>query len=94
MSYLLVRHKVADFARWKAGFEAGVALRRVAGEKTYRIFHTAEDPNVLLMLFEWENLDKARQFMNSPILKLGMERCGVTEDLGHWFLEEAASGVL
>ena len=94
MPYLLVRHKVADYAKWKAVFDAGIALRRVGGEKSYRIFRTAEDPSDLLMLFEWEDLDKARQFINSPVLKIGMERSGVMEELGHWFLEEAASGVV
>jgi antibiotic biosynthesis monooxygenase len=94
MPYLLVRHKVADYAKWKEAFDAGISLRRVAGEKNFRIFQSASDSNDLVMLFEWADMAKARQFMGSPVLKAGMQRCGVTEDLGHWFLEEAASGMV
>ena len=70
MSYILVtRHKVEDYARWKSAFDGDTEMRKGAGEKSYQIFHTDDDPNNLAILFEWDNLDNARKFMQSEELR-------------------------
>jgi quinol monooxygenase YgiN len=78
MITLLVRHKVADYERWKAAFDQQMAVRHHGGERSCRIFRSADDPNELTLLFEWEDLNRARSFMNSPEARSYIQQAGVT----------------
>ena len=92
MANLLIKHKVADYAAWKAAFDQFIETRRAAGEKAWRIWHTDDDPNNLVLLFEWDSLENARSFMANPVLKETMEKAGVTEPPQVFFLEEHYRG--
>ena len=72
MPHVLIRHKVEDYTKWKAVFDAHKAMRKAGGEKTYHIFHAASDPNNLVLLFEWNSLDNARRFLESQELRQAM----------------------
>lgn len=78
MVNVLVRHKVVDFEKWKAKFDEHFSMRKAGGELNVRIFHNHEDPTDITLLMEWETLDKAHKFINSDLLKSGMQMAGVT----------------
>src|SRR4051794_36817085 len=77
MPYLLVRHKVEDYERWKPGFEEHGATRKESGSKGVRLFRNADDPNQTVIITEWDDLEKARQFAQSEDLRETMQRLGV-----------------
>lgn len=79
MTYLTVEHKVKDYRTWKDVFDEFEDTRRSGGEKTYRVTHTENDPNNLVIFFEWETPDKARNFFKSDDLKDAMQRAGVVD---------------
>jgi len=54
-------------------FVGAVAMRKAGGEKSYQIFHTVEDPNNLVVLFEWDSLDNARKYLDSEELQAAMQ---------------------
>jgi hypothetical protein len=62
-------------------------MRRAGGEKSCQIFHPDDDPNSLLLLFEWDSLANARKFMANPALKQAMNEAGVTNTPRTYFLE-------
>jgi quinol monooxygenase YgiN len=74
---MLAQHKVENFASWKEVFDSVADLRQKNGEKSAQIFHDANEPNSLTLLFEWDNLDNARQYAQSPELKAAMQKAGV-----------------
>jgi len=88
MAYLLVRHKVADFQKWKLVFDDNLEWRISHGEKSYQIFRDSNDPNDIFILCEWENLDSAKQFINSQDLKDKMHNAGVIAEPGLFILTE------
>ena len=88
MAQFLVRHKVKDFAKWKAIFDEHGKKRKAGGSKGGRLFHNAKDPNEVVILFEWEDLGKARQFAGSEDLRQAMVRAGVEGKPDLYFLEE------
>jgi heme-degrading monooxygenase HmoA len=88
MPYLLVRHKVEDFSRWKPIFDEHGATRKAGGSRGGRLFRSVEDPQEVVILFEWDDLDKARQFAQSEDLRQAMQRAGVTDRPDVYFLEE------
>src|SRR5215207_1926254 len=74
MPYMLVRHKVEDYERWKPGFEEHGATRKESGSKGVRLFRNADDPNETVILLEWDDLENARQFAQSDDLREAMQR--------------------
>ena len=46
------------------------------------------DPNEIVMLFEWDDVGKARQFAGSDDLCETMQRAGVADHPDVYFLEE------
>ena len=94
MPYILDILKVKELAKWKAGFDSedGNAMRKIAGMKSYQIFHIEEDPNNLLILCEFDNLDTARKFVQSDELRKASQQSGVIEVSDTYFLEEVEKG--
>ena len=86
MPYMLAQHKVEDFAKWKDVFDSVADLREKNGEKSAQIFHDADDPNSLTLLFEWDSLNNARQYAQSPELKAAMQKAGVAGPPSIYFL--------
>jgi heme-degrading monooxygenase HmoA len=86
--YLLVRHKLEDYDRWKPAFDEHTATREQNGSQGGQLFRNADDPNETVILFEWDDLDNARRFAQSDELRETMQRAGVAEQPDLYFLEE------
>jgi len=91
---LQVRLKVEDYAKWKANFdgEDTIAVRKTGGEKSYQIFRTIDDPNTLVLLFEWDSLDNVQKYSQSEELQELMQRSGVADPGESFVLEELEKG--
>ncbi len=87
MPYLLVRHKVAEYAKWKPLFDQHAQTRKKSGSQGSQLFRNANDPNELLILFAWDDLNKARQFAESNDLREVMQKAGVIDQPDVYFLE-------
>lgn len=88
MPALLIRHKVADFATWRSAFDEQEATRRAHGCQLGRLFRNAADPNEILILLEWDSLDRAWLFAQSDDLREELKRPDVTDEPNQWFLVE------
>lgn len=92
MTHILVNHKVKDYTTWKNIFDDFIDVRKLAGEKSYRILHPSEDPNDLTIFFEWDTLENAETFMTSNELKSAMQKGGVVDVPDIRFLDEVDQG--
>ena len=88
MPSLLIRHKVEDYAGWKAVFDEHAATRRANGSQGGRLFRDAADPDEILVLLEWDDVERARLFADSDDLREPMGRAGVTDRPDIWVLED------
>lgn len=52
------------------------------------LFRTSEDPNSLVILLEWDNIENARKFVESDELKKKMEELGVITKPDIFFLDK------
>ena len=91
MAYLLIRHKDKDYEKWKTVFDGHSATRKTSGSKGGRLFRNADNPNEILVFFEWDNLEKAKKFAQSEDLKKTMQQAGVIDKPDVYFLEEIES---
>lgn len=90
MPHVLIRHRVEDYARWKPAFDKHASVRMTAGELRHMLFRTADDPNDIFILFEWDRLDKAQQFVRSEDLRKVMQQAGVADQPDIYFLDKIA----
>ena len=87
MPSLLIRHHVADYLAWKAVFDEHEPARRANGSQGGWLFRSTESGEVLVLL-EWDDLERARLFADSDDLREAMARAGVTDRPDIWFLED------
>jgi hypothetical protein len=86
MAYMLIRHKVQDFGKWKPAYDFHQPARVGAGLKDLRLWHNADDPNDIFLLFEATDLAKAKAFAAAPDLKEKMKSAGVIGQPDIFFL--------
>ena len=65
MYILRVEFDVPDFAEWKKAFESDPAGRQKSGVSQYRIMRTADNPNHVMVDFDFENSGQAEAFLAS-----------------------------
>ena len=88
MPYLLIRQKVADYQQWKSAFDARSLTRQAYGSRGGQLFRNVADPNELVMLLEWDVLERARQFAQSEEMREVMLRVGVVDHPDISFLKD------
>jgi hypothetical protein len=85
--FMLVRHKVRNFATWKEGYDAHAPKRADAGLAEKYLLRSTSAPNEIVILFEAEDLGRARAFAESADLREVMERVGVIDKPDIYYLE-------
>lgn len=88
MPYVLVRHGVEDYAKWKPFFDDDAANREKHGSRGGRLFRSQQDPNDLVVLMDYEDAQRAMEFAESPDLRETMEKAGVKGKPEILFLEQ------
>lgn len=74
---MMARHRVSDFATWKASYEAHDSLRQVNGLHSYVIGRGVDDSNMVLVAVKADDMARAKAFAKDPSLKKAMQKGGV-----------------
>jgi hypothetical protein len=74
---LTLHFKVKDFKAWRTGYNDHEKNRLSAGITNGRVFHSADDPNDVLVLQDVADVAKARTWLGSEDLKAAMQKSGV-----------------
>ena len=77
MFYVLIRHRVADYAQWKRGVRAAAPFRKASGELNFQVFRSSASPNDVTVVCGWSNAAQARACMKSAELRKRMKEVGV-----------------
>ena len=89
MAILLVRHKVADYDKWRQIYDDDAEARKAAGCTGTHLFRNAKDPNDVTINFQWDSIEHAEQFFASPKLHEVLQNAGVVGQPEVWFVEDA-----
>jgi len=77
MNYVLIIHAVQDYHAWKKIFDQAAAIRKSAGEVSYYVLRDEHDANRIVHFSQWQSLDQARAFFESPELVEIRRQAGV-----------------
>lgn len=77
MTYLLGRSTVADFEAWQSAFHDYDSFRTEHGQQGYQVFQSKEDPNDVVVIFEWEDDEDPRAFFRSEEMRERLADAGL-----------------
>jgi quinol monooxygenase YgiN len=85
---LIVRHRVANFEKWKEVFDSFVPARREHGWISASVYRDATDPNLVTIVNRVKDLDGAKRYGASDGLRAAMQKAGVQGPPEIFFVEE------
>jgi len=85
---LLIRARVADYAKWKSVFDERESTRVQHGGKRHWIYRSADDGNDVAVSIEFATVDQAKAYVADPGLREAMGRAGVSGQPEFAYLEE------
>ena len=88
MAFMLVRSKVRDFKTWKTAYDAHQPARIDAGLTEKYLLRSADDANEIVILFEAQDLNRAKTFAASADLREKMQESGVVDKPDIYFLNK------
>jgi hypothetical protein len=85
---IIIRHKVRDFDTWKPLFYSDAKRQLDAGCTHWYLTRNKHDKDELVIIFDCDDLDKAKTVFSDPSLTNLMKRAGVLDQPTIFFLEE------
>ena len=85
---VLIRHKVDNYSKWKMVFDARDAVRKSHGCRGAHLFRSTDNARELVLVLEWSDLGKARQYIGSDDTRDAMARAGVCDMPDVYFLRK------
>ncbi len=86
-NYMINRASVQDFSEWKTAYDAHEPSRAAAGLTERHLLQDADNPNMVTLIFEAEDLKRAEEFSNSDDLREAMQKAGVVGKPDTYFLK-------
>jgi hypothetical protein len=83
MASLYIRHRVADYERWKRRYDDADWLRKKHGILFAAVARDPADPNVVMALHRFKNMKGAKEF--SEEVRSIMREAGVQDTPEFWF---------
>ena len=77
MGMLVVHHKVKDFAAWKPLYDKHAAMRKAAGLTKDHVLQAVDDPNMVTVVMDFSDFNRAKEFSQSDDLRNVMKLAGV-----------------
>ncbi|MEP7142681.1 MAG: hypothetical protein ABI707_07415 [Ferruginibacter sp.] len=74
---MVVKHKVANFAKWITSYDEHDSMRLAFGVHSYVIGRGVQDTNMVMVAVKIDDIAKAKAFGKDPSLKKAMQRGGV-----------------
>jgi hypothetical protein len=74
---MIVRHKVANYAKWQTAFDAHDSMRVASGLHAYVIGRGVEDSNTIMAVVRMDDTARAKEFGKSASLRDAMKKSGV-----------------
>lgn len=78
MTTVLVQQRVPDFDAWKAVHDRVSEIRRAAGVRRDVVQRMIEDPNMVVVTHEFDEIESARTFLATSPTKAAMAAAGVS----------------
>jgi heme-degrading monooxygenase HmoA len=77
MAHVIVKISLEDFDKWKTVFDEYAEVRKRNGVIDSQVFRNSENPQEVLIFYEWDNLDHAWDFFGSAQNQKRLKEAGL-----------------
>ncbi len=84
MPTIFLQHRVADYEAWRPVYDADLPRRDAAGLREVGVYRHADDPNMVLIAWDADQVDGFMGMLGSDDLKAKMEEAGVVSAPEYW----------
>jgi quinol monooxygenase YgiN len=88
MATMFVRHKISDYENWKRAYDEFSSVRKEKGVTAASVHRDPDNPNTIIVLHQFLDMNTAKEFANSEDLRSAMEKAGVSGPPEIWFGED------
>jgi len=74
---VFVKHRVADFAKWKKVYDEVDGLRKEHGVTAATVHRAPDEANMVIVTHRFKDMKGAKAFAESQGLRAALERAGV-----------------
>lgn len=74
---MIAMHRVSNFDKWLAAYEANDSMKLANGIHNYVVGRGMQDSNMVMVATKVDDMEKAKAFAKSPHLKQAMQKGGV-----------------
>ena len=71
--------KVKDYDKWEPTFKEDASMIKANGVKSISVIQSIDDPNIVIVSSEWEDLETAKKLVESDEIRARMEKSGVVK---------------
>ena len=79
MVYEISLLKLQEYRKWKTGFDELISILKENGAKCRRIFQDLEDPNQVMVIIEWENMEKIKKLAEDKEMRSKFQKLGIVD---------------
>ena len=88
MPYTVTRLTVDDYPHWRRAFEENAEAREESGSRGGHVFWNDDDHADVVVFLAWDDLDDAREYMDSEAIREEVEEGDVQGEPETLYLEE------
>ena len=88
---VIVQHRVKDFEYWKPFFTGDSKRQKKAGFTSWRLMKDIKDPNNIIIVFECNDLEKAKAVYSDPEVAKIIKKAGVVGEAAFFLAEDSES---
>jgi hypothetical protein len=87
MSIMTIKHKVANYSKWKPSYESRDSIRLAYGLHNYVIARGIDDSNMVMVALRMDDVNRAKELAASQGMKDRMKKAGVVGPVSIDYLE-------
>jgi hypothetical protein len=84
MVRMFVRHRVADYDRWRHVYDDFAPLQKRLGVRAEAVYQATDDANDITVTHDFDDEDAAQAFSDSDELRTAMADAGVASEPQIW----------
>ena len=85
MVTLFARHSVSDYDAWRKVYDEFHQTRKQAGVTGEQVYQSADDPNDVTLMLDFETIETARDFPENTKLEAAYQQAGSLGAPAIWF---------
>ncbi len=91
MPILRIQHAISSYDGWRKAFDADPIGRKQGGVRSYQVHRDVADPNFIMIDLHFDDLDRARAFMERLHALWAGPAKAVMRDAQAWIVETVES---